>query len=339
MKDGIRIFVAFLKQHILTLCTVCISFGIFIVVFSLYSLPLESIGYAALLTLVFLCIVGIIRFLSYYQRHKELKYIHEKVSVPNFELPVAKNLIEEDYHRIIKAIDADRAKITYAKDRAYHDMVEYYTIWAHQIKTPISAMRLLLQMESDNLPHKVQGELKEQLFKIEQYVEMVLQYVRLDHSSTDFLFQHYSLDDLVKQAIRKYAPSFIRKKIKLEYQPLNTQVLTDEKWLVFVIEQLLANALKYTHSGHVAIYMDPHEPCTLVIEDTGIGIEPEDLPRVFEQGYTGYNGRMDKKSTGIGLYICKKILDKLSHTIRLESTVGKGTRVRIGLDTVHLEKE
>jgi signal transduction histidine kinase len=110
-------------------------------------------------------------------------------------------------------------------------------------------------------------------------------------------------------------------------------VLTDEKWLLFVIEQVLSNALKYTNEGEISIYMDSSLPDTLVIEDTGIGIQEEDLPRIFEKGFTGYNGRSDKKSTGIGLYLCRRILNKLSHTINIESEVGKGTRVKIGLDT------
>jgi len=120
---------------------------------------------------------------------------------------------------------------------------------------------------------------------------------------------------------------------------LNCQVLTDEKWLVFVIEQLLSNALKHTPQGKISIYMDKNKSKTLVIQDTGIGIQPEDLPRVFEKGFTGYNGRTDKKSTGIGLYLCKRILTKLSNTITIESEVGKGTVVKIGLDTIKTTME
>ena len=153
------------------------------------------------------------------------------------------------------------------------------------------------------------------------------------------MIKRYPLDDIVKQAIRKYAKSFIRKKIRLNYKDLNFNVLTDEKWLVFVVEQLLSNALKYTNEGHISIYLDDHLPNTLVIADTGIGIEQEDLPRVFEKGFTGYIGRTDKKSTGIGLYLCKQILNKLSHTITIESQVGKGTKVKIGLDVIDIAKD
>lgn len=120
------------------------------------------------------------------------------------------------------------------------------------------------------------------------------------------------------------------------YEPVHCEVLTDEKWLVFVLEQILSNALKYTKSGSIHIYLSPDAPKTLVIEDTGIGIAPEDLPRIFEKGYTGCNGRADKRSTGIGLYLCRQIMEKLSHTIRIESEMGAGTKVYLGLDTVSL---
>ena len=116
-------------------------------------------------------------------------------------------------------------------------------------------------------------------------------------------------------------------------------MITDEKWLVFVVEQILSNSLKYTSSGEISIYMDANQADTLIIEDTGIGIEAEDMARVFEKGFTGYNGRADKKSTGIGLHLCRQILKKLSHTIEIESEIGKGTMVKIGLQSKEIEFE
>ena len=211
-------------------------------------------------------------------------------------------------------------------------MINFYTIWAHQIKTPIAAMRLLLQSENDGQS----TELLEQLFKIEQYVEMVLQYLRIEGKSSDLVLKRSPLNRMIKKAIRKYSSFFIRKKIKLNYEEFEMDVLTDEKWLVFVIEQILSNALKYTSSGEISIYRDEQYPQVLIIEDTGIGIAQEDLPRIFEKGYTGFNGRYDIKSTGIGLYLCKRILKNLSHTIAIESVIGKGTKVKIGLDTMDI---
>ena len=150
--------------------------------------------------------------------------------------------------------------------------------------------------------------MKMELFKIEQYVEMVLSYLRMEEMSSDLAFEEYQLDDIVRQAVRKYSQMFILKRIRLDFQPLQRAVLTDEKWLVFVVEQILSNALKYTKEGSISIYLTTYrEKLMLAIRDTGIGISREDLPRVFEKGFTGYNGRADKKSTGIGLYLCKRL--------------------------------
>jgi hypothetical protein len=151
------------------------------------------------------------------------------------------------------------------------------------------------------------------------------------------MFNKYDLDKIIKQAVKKYAFQFIQKKIKLDYKEVKCKIITDEKWLLFVLEQILSNALKYTLKGSISIYMIGNK--NLVIEDTGIGIEKEDLPRIFEKGFTGYNGRVYKKSTGIGLYLSKKILTKLSHTIKVESEFGKGTRIIIGLDSIDLKYE
>lgn len=335
MKDFMSIVGSYLKRNIIKIIAIIFSLGIFLAVFSLYSLPLEAVAYASLLASAFILLIGIIDFFAFYRKHAALDKLKSGIVISGFTLPGSNDLIERDYQEIIGILDADRRKIINQKDKALTDLADYYTIWAHQIKTPIAAMRLILQSEQS----ETNNELLEQLFRIEQYVEMVLQYLRLENMNSDFVFKRYYLDDIVKQAVRKYSKLFIRKKIKLNYENLNCNVLTDEKWLVFVIEQILSNALKYTNSGEISIYMEDDSHHTLVIEDTGIGIAQEDLPRVFEKGFTGYNGRLDKKSTGIGLFLCKRILNKLSHTISIESEVGKGTKVKIGLDAVDINFE
>ena len=208
----------------------------------------------------------------------------------------------------------------------YSDMMEYYTAWTHQMKTPIAAMRLHLQAADTPENHI----LLEDLQRIEQYVEMVLCYLRLDSDSTDYLFVRCDLDSVVRQAVRRFSSQFIHRKIRLEYEPLGCRVLTDEKWLLFVLEQVLSNALTYTPSGGtVSIFLE--EPKTLCIRDTGIGIAAEDLPRIFEKGFTGCNGRTDKKASGIGLYLCRRICRNLNHTITAESQAEQGTTIRIGM--------
>ena len=301
--------------------------------FALFHLPLRAVAYPCTLTLLLGLAALALDFRRVYKLHRELSQLETTAAELIGVLPVSESIPETDYQAIVQSLcrqSADAAAKA-ASDRA--DMLEYYTLWAHQIKTPIAAMRLLLQdADTDE-----QRALLEQVQSVEQYVEMVLGYLRLESPSSDYVIRNYALDDIVRQVVRKYASQFIRRKLRLEYTPLNVSVITDEKWLLFVIEQVLSNALKYTRSGSVSITLEA--PKTLCIRDTGIGIAPEDLPRVFEKGFTGCNGRTDKRATGIGLYLCRRILEKLGHTIAITSTVGEGTTVRIGLQQDALEVE
>jgi signal transduction histidine kinase len=205
------------------------------------------------------------------------------------------------------------------------EMTDYYMMWAHQIKTPIAAMKLLLSDREDGFM------LMQELFKIEQYVEMVLQYLRMESMASDMILKEYDLLTLVKQSVKKYSVLFIHSGLKLQLRDFDVKILTDEKWLSFVLEQIISNSIKYTRKGKVSIYIKPDTQKTLVVEDTGIGIRQEDIPRIFERGFTGYNGHMDKKSTGIGLYLCKQIMDRLSHGIAVSSREGKGTKIYLDL--------
>ncbi|NLO48238.1 MAG: HAMP domain-containing histidine kinase [Clostridiales bacterium] len=309
--------------------------GIFTVVFFLYELPVEPVIYSALLCFAVGLTAIVFAFFAFLRKHRVLTGLQKNITVSLDELSEAKGLIEQDYARLIAILHDENRRLKAEYDENRSEMTLYYTMWAHQIKTPISAMRLLIQADRN----AQYTELESELFRIEQYVGMVLGFLRADSMSSDLMIGHYSLDDIVRQAVRNYAKEFIRRKIGLDFLPTAYQVLTDEKWLVFVIEQLLSNALKYTKAGKISIYPDESRPMTLVIEDTGVGIGQEDLPRVFECGFTGLNGRTDKRSTGIGLYLCRKIINRLNHTIIIESSVGEGTIIRIGLDHVDLAVE
>lgn len=241
------------------------------------------------------------------------------------ELPAAQSPQEQAYQALLLALHADRQKLKSDMNARYHDMTEYYTVWAHQIKTPIAAIRLALQNEDTPLSRRLTGEVG----RVEQYVQMALTYLRLGSDSSDYVIRSCALDDIVRPAVRRFAGEFIQRKIQLNYQMLNYTVITDEKWLGFVVEQVLSNALKYTLQGSVSIYMEPEG--VLCIRDTGIGIAPEDLPRVFEKGYTGYNGRSHRKASGLGLYLCREILTRLGHSVSAESQVDHGTTIRIDL--------
>ena len=281
-----------------------------------------------------ICLICIcINFINYYKKHIALYKLQNEIYISLNNLPTPKNLIEDDYTNLILNLNDEYKNFISKSDNAQKDMIDYYTMWVHQIKTPISAMKLLIQTSEC----EVSSDLSSELFKIEQYVEMVLSYIRLGSSENDFVIKEYNLDDIIKQAIRKYAPLFIRKKIALNFKNTNYTVLTDEKWLVFVIEQILSNAIKYTTKGTVSIY--PLENKKLVIEDTGIGISEEDIPRIFDKGFTGYNGRTNKKASGLGLYLCKNILDKLSHKISIESEVGVKTKVILDLSMIDINIE
>lgn len=328
-----KFFTTYFKQRRKIIGVFILFVMIFLAAFLLYHLPAEAVAYPALVCGLLGVIFVILDYRRAWGRHRQLMSIRE-VSVNVMEqLPDAVTVADADYQKIIGLLlDANRCLENEMNGR-YSDMVDYYTLWAHQIKTPIASMRLNLQNEDSSLAR----QLSEDLFRIEQYVEMVLCYLRLDAGSTDYVIREYALDDIVRQAVKKLAGQFIRKKLTLVYEPLNVRVLTDEKWLLFVLEQVLSNALKYTPSGRIVIDMET--PKTLCIRDTGIGIAPEDLPRIFEKGYTGYNGRSDKKASGIGLYLCRRICKNLGHTITANSSVDSGTVIRINLEHKKLEVE
>lgn len=312
---------------------IALLFGlIFAVCFALYRLPIEAVIYPYIL-----CAFNgvVLLFLDYQKNKKMIIRLQESAKLPaNLidYLPTTVNPVEEAYTDMIKNMKEEIKAANTEHERRYQEMIDYFTIWVHQIKTPIAAMRLALQGEDSELSRNLASDLR----RTEQYVEMVLAFFRLDSNSSDYVLKQIDLDTLIKQCVRKFSGQFINKKLQLKYEPVERKVITDEKWLAFVIEQLLANAIKYTNQGAISIYVEDHMLC---IKDTGIGIAKEDVPRVFERGFTGYNGRSDKKASGIGLYLCKRICDNLHQTIKLESEPGVGTTVKIGLERYDLEVE
>ena len=307
---------------------------IYLLIFSLSGIDLKAAVYPALLCLVFGIVFLLVGFFRLIERHRRLEFLEKDKGPYGESLPKAADLCEADYQKLLKKEEQewrDRQKVW---DDTMSDMEDYYAAWVHQIKAPIAVMRVLLQQEDNPINRELTGE----LFRVEQYVEMALCYVRLGEGASDLVIKEYPLDDMIRKAIRKYAGQLIRRKLRVIYEGTDICVLTDEKWLVFIIEQLLSNAVKYTVSGNVTITVD-REKKQLSISDTGIGISPEDLPRIFEKGYTGYNGRLDKKSTGIGLYLCRTAADKLGHKLTAQSTVGKGSSFTIDLSSYPLEVE
>ena len=320
-----KLFAAYLSYQKKALAAFFLFAVVFAGSFCLYHLPLRAVLYPAALCFLLGLVMLSADFLKVRKRHQTLAYLHALRADLIDSLPPCGSITDEDYHAIINKLCREKKFSMEEAACQYRDMVDYYTVWAHQIKTPIAAMRLHLQSEDTAQSRKLLQELK----RIERYVEMVLTFLRLGSDSTDYVIKSYDLDSIVRPAVKQFAGEFISKKLTLRYEPLSASVITDEKWLSFVIEQIISNAVKYTASGGVSLYMEA--PKTLCIADTGIGIAPEDLPRIFENGYTGFNGRRDKRASGIGLYLCRQICDRLGHGLSASSEVGKGTVIRLDL--------
>ncbi len=328
-----KLLLSYLRQRRKGIMAFFLFCAVFAASFLLYHLPIGAIAYPTLFCLLLGTIFVVWDFSRARQKHKMLLEIQNLTAAMIGSLPEPQGADDEDYQAIIRSLQKEAAEHDTLASARYQDMVEYYTLWVHQIKTPITSMRLSLEKEDTALSRKLSSD----LFQIEQYVEMVLAFLRLDSSSSDYVFKEYRLDGIIEQAISKFASEFIARKIHLSYTPTGESVVTDEKWLSFVLEQILSNALKYTPSGEIKI--DLRQPKTLCIQDTGIGIAPSDLPRVFEKGYTGCNGRADKRASGIGLYLCRRICGKLGIEIRIDSQLDQGTTVFLDLEQYKLKKE
>lgn len=292
--------------------------------------------YPMILCSAIILIAWLYEGLLFYKRHRVLSMVRHHIDVTLDKLPEAVDLMEQDYQCLLAELMQKKDEKIHALYDIHKDTFDYITLWTHQLKTPITAIRLLAeQMEEDN-----RSELLFRLFEMEQYCDLMLSYLRMEGDGTDYLLQHYSVRSMVHQAVKYFARIFIYKGISVKVEiPDDIYVITDEKWMVFVLKQLISNALKYTKQGCITISCDcveqtkdgtdEREISALRIEDTGIGILAEDLPRIFERGYTGYNGRRDKKATGLGLFLSKRILQQIGHSIAITSIPAEGTIVTI----------
>lgn len=313
---------SYIKKNLKIYLLLIVFIFIFVLIFYLYNLPFEALFYSGLLCFVAALIVSIIDFNNYRKSYIDLKYLESNILNSMEDLPKSLDIRVEYYQKIIERLNNEVEKLKIEDNKKMEDLADYYSMWIHQIKTPIAAINFLLDNEEIDVK-----AFRQELFKIERYVEMVLTYIRLGSETSDYVITSINLDEVVRENIKKYATLFINKKIKLNYVSHETYVISDKKWLGFAFEQLLSNAIKYTKSGgEISINISESK---LIIEDNGIGIYEEDLPRIFEQSFTGLNGRYEKKSSGLGLYLCKKTLDKLQHKIEITSEVNKGTKVDI----------
>ena len=321
MLNWRQFFLAYLRSRIRLLVFIflisCLALAFHILFTNLGSYFLYFFLLCSFLTLLFF-IWDILVEAEVYR--KEMLYSEREAKSP-LECALAEKLDEREAELYQKKSDAENR---------YNDLVDYYTLWVHQIKTPIAASKLLVSEVADR---QLKQQLEQEIFKIDSYTNLVLQYLRLESFHDDLVLKKENIEDLVKEVIRKYAIFFIQKGLSINLHDLDRRIVTDKKWLLVVIEQILSNSLKYTNEGGIEIYMDGQDLC---IKDTGIGIKNSDVLRVFERAFSGYNGRMTQQSSGLGLYLTQKISQELGHQIRIESELGQGTTVRIKFEEVNL---
>lgn len=318
-----ELFYNYIKDHKKTIMVYMMSIFIFYFLFFLYENKMESVVYGTVFVAVLCLIVGGYDFYQYVNHYEYLYRCRNTIEYDVENMGEDRSLIEKEYQNLIVTLEQKRKEYFTQSEQEKVELEDYFTLWVHQMKLPIAAMKIMLETE-EVLDKKL---LKSELFRIEQYSSMVLAYIRMNSKDTDYQIETCDLDQMIRQSIRTFASEFIRKKIACDFKETKMQLVTDEKWFVFVLEQILSNSLKYTKTGKISIYIQNEN--TLVVEDTGSGMEVGDCVRSFEKGYTGRNGRIDKKASGLGLYLCKNILNKLSHDIKIESQIGIGTKVKI----------
>ncbi len=287
-------------------------------VFLLYRIMTEAFLYAEAVILVFLVLLVLLDYTRNLKRADDLENAVRSIRNGNCELLPAETSDEMKYHEMIGFLTKkiNEMNLTFSEEK--QDMSDWYTIWVHQIKTPIAVLKLKIP-ESEK-------EIRNELFRIEEYTDMALSYIRLGSEQNDLVIEEYPLDELIRETLRKYAEQFIAKRIRLEYSPTDKKVVTDKKWLCCILEQYISNAVKYTNAGSVTVTVCGD---TLTVSDTGVGIGKADLPRVFEKSYTGNNGRADARSSGLGLYLSKKVAALIGVTLSVESAPGCGSRFSI----------
>ncbi|AJY75922.1 sensor histidine kinase [Paenibacillus beijingensis] len=275
----------------------------------------DSIGYALILHL--LLVAG-------FFFHRYRKNVHA-IRHMNDEDSEQLSLEAEAYHQAMEKMEKAHIRALNEVQAKQNEYYNFIVSWFHEIKIPISVMRLMRQTEVDA------KSLEEELSRVEHYVDQALYYAKLDSFNQDYELINCDLEPLIKEVVKSHSRSFISKKIRISLDVERAVVQSDSKWLQYIVHQLVTNSLKYTgNHGEVSIVtrVTPQEKL-LVIRDNGIGIDRKDLPRIFNRGFTGTNGRTHMKSTGMGLYLAQELSRKLGHYITCTSEVGSFTEMVI----------
>lgn len=324
----------FIKQNYIWILMIVTMSCIHLLYMYLIGARKQDLVYAAVLDAILLLITVLVGFFRYSSKVKALSNALKRPVEEQSQLFEPTDDVEQLYTRLLEAEREELGMLMCDEEQSQCRIADMNggNISAAGLNivglNDAAKQQAAFKELSDNV-----ASFEDELFRIEEYVSMALQYQRVSSTENDFVLEKVSLDGVIRDTIKKYAKIMIRRHIGINYSGTKKQVYTDEKWLAFILEQILSNAIKYTPQGFVTIETaEEKDRFFITIKDTGIGIKAEDLPRVFEKGYTGYNGHADKKATGIGLYLCRQMADKLGHTIRMESELGKGTKVWIGFD-------
>lgn len=326
MKNALTLLLDYLKTYFWAMALYIAVPCVFVLLHLLGGGGVAEIRYAVFLC----CLMGALAFAAglfpFARKRRALMMALAHPPVDASHLPMDESPLGLLHHELdTQLFDATRRSRS-ALAQQQRENEEYFTLWLHQMKTPLAALDLMAQSD---LPID-RAQMRQELLKARQYADMALTYQRLPSMSRDLCLTQTALYPLVCACVRQLHPLFRYGQLQLDMEPFDGMVLTDGKWLSVVVSQVLTNALKYTQPGGV-IRIRYLEGNRLEISDTGIGIRPEDVPRVFERGFTGFSGRAHEKSTGIGLYLCKEIMRRLGHGIRLTSEVGEGTVVTLDL--------
>lgn len=323
----------YLKYRLSVIVTALTCLLVSFIVLWICNIPITAFILMASLIVIIGMVLALIDYRNFNKKHTLLKKAElvPEVLTDSLEpsedeedgIDNAINLIEEDYLKIIMTL-TNRLNATKAKTTSSMEaMTDYYTMWVHQVKTPIAAMSLIVQgMEDEDTSLRLRSELT----RIESYSSMALNYIRLSGETNDLSFSTFKMDDAARETVKKLMSMFVAKGLSVDFKPSGATIVSDYKWVTFMLEQIISNSIKYTNKGSIKIYGTSN---SITIEDEGIGIAKEDLPRITEKGYTGYNGHNEKHSTGLGLYLVQKTADMLNITINIESELTKGTKVTL----------
>lgn len=297
---------------------------------------LSNVLYINISCLIFVCLYITI---GYFYRKAFFKGLVETIENAEEQFailfPEVQTNQQKRFLELLKKIHQDnRNQLQHLNDEK-KDQQEFILSWIHEVKLPIAASRLLMENSENKTTDYLIDKFEDELDKIDNYVEQALYYSRIDSFSTDYFITEVTANQIIKSSVKKYSKLFINKEIQFQMDDSTQFVQSDSKWLGFVIDQIIANSIKYTErDGKVAVQFEEDDrEKRISILDSGIGIATEDLSRVFQKGFTGLTGRNQPKSTGIGLYLAKQLTRKLGHTLSIQSEEGKYTKV-----TIHFPK-